>query len=136
MSGAELEPEQGLAGASRLLVGVGAIEGAAGVALAAVSAHAVPSEALGNASTLLMAHAGVVAALALVAARSAPRLGRLLRLPAMLIALGVGLFATAIALRVLGGITPPTGMAPLGGSITILGWLTLLGPALFGGRKG
>lgn len=136
MSGANPKPEQELAGTSRLLVGVGAIEGAAGVALAAVSAHAVPSEALGNASTMLMAHAGVVAALALISGYASPRLARLLRLPAALIALGVALFATAIALRVLGGITPPTGMAPLGGSITIIGWLTLLGPALLGGRKG
>lgn len=135
MTGLKPEPEQGLGGFSRLLVGVGALEGAAGVALAAVSAHAVRSEALGSAATLLMVHAGVVAALALLAARSG-RLGRLLRLPAALIALGAGLFAAAIGLRVLGGVAPPAGMAPLGGTITIVGWLTLLLPALLPGRKG
>ncbi|HEY4547491.1 MAG TPA: hypothetical protein VIG90_13850 [Pedomonas sp.] len=135
MAHPEAEPEQGLAGLSRVLVGVGAVEGAAGVALAAVSAHAIPSEALGSAATLLMAHAGIVVALALIAARSGRRMGRFLRLPAALIALGVGLFATAIGLRVLGGVVPPTGMAPLGGSITIAGWLTLLIPALLPGRK-
>lgn len=125
---------QGLGGVLRLLVAVGAIEGAAGVALAAVSAHAVPSEALGSAATLLMAHAGIVVALALIAARSNRTLARLLYLPAALIALGVGLFAVAIAMQVLGGMTPPRGMAPLGGTISIVGWLTLLGPALLGRR--
>lgn len=127
---------QGFGGASRLLAAVGAVEGATGVALAALSAHAVPSEALGSAAMMLMAHAGLVVALALISARSTPQLGRLLRLPAALIALGVGLFAAAIALRVLGGIAPPRGMAPVGGTLTMIGWLTLLAPALWAGRRG
>lgn len=129
-------PNQELGGSLRLLVGVGAIEGAAGVALAAVAAHAVPSQALGSAATLLMAHAGIVVGLALIAARSHRRLARLLTVPAALIALGAGTFGLAVALRVLGGIAPPTGMAPVGGTLTILGWLALLGPVLFGGRTG
>ena len=136
MAGALPEAKQGLAGLSRLLVAVGAIEGAAGVAFAAVSAHAVPSEALGSAATLLMVHAGVVAGLALISTRCEVRLGRLLRLPAALIALGVALFALSIALRVLAGVALPTGVAPLGGSITIVGWLTLLIPAVLSGEKG
>lgn len=136
MTRAEAEQGQGLGGVSRLLAVVGAIEGAAGVALAAASAHAIPSEALGSAGTLLMAHAGVVAALALIAGRSEPRLGRFLRLSAGLIALGVGLFAMAICLRVLGGVAPPKGMAPVGGTVTMIGWLSLLIPALLPGRKG
>lgn len=130
------EQNQRLGGASRVLVAVGAVEGAAGVALAALSAHAVPSEALSSAAMMLMAHAGLVVALALLAARSNRKLAWLLRLPAALIALGVGLFAAAIAMRVLGGVTPPRGMAPVGGTLTMIGWLTLLAPALLPGRRG
>ena len=136
MAEADIGQNQGFGAASRLLVAVGAIEGAAGVALAALSAHAVPSEALGSAAAWLMAHAGLVVALALIAARSRRKLARLLQLPAALIALGVGLFAVAISARVLGGLTPPTGIAPIGGTLTMIGWLTLLGPALLPGRKG
>ena len=136
MTSVEARHRQGLAGLSRLLAGVGALEGAAGVALAAASAHAIPSEALGSAATLLMAHAGIVVALALIAGHCEQRLGRLLRLSAGLIGLGVGLFAVAICLRVLGGVAPPRGMAPLGGTMTMIGWLSLLVPVLLPGRKG
>ncbi|MGK2284793.1 hypothetical protein [Pedomonas sp. V897] len=123
---------EGLTPVKRLLATVGALEGAAGVALAAVSAHAVPSPALGNAATLLMAHAGVVVALALIAAHAERRLARLLCLPAAILALGAGLFATAVAVRVLAAPEALRGVAPIGGSLTILGWLSLLPAALLG----
>src|SRR5690606_42129345 len=101
-----------------------------------LSAHAHSSEARCSAAMMQRSHAGLVVALALISARSAPQLGRLLRLPAALIALGVELFAAAIALRVLGGIASPRGMAPVGGTLTMIGWLTLLAPALWPGRRG
>lgn len=128
------EGAAGLSAASRLLVAVGALEGAAGVALAAVAAHAVRSEALGNAATLLMAHGGVVAALALLAGLLGRR-GWMLRLPVAVIALGAGLFGTAVAVRVLAAPDALGGVAPIGGTLTILGWLGLLIPALFAGRR-
>lgn len=123
----------GLTGLKRLLVAAGAVEGAAGVALAAVAAHAMPSQALENAATMLMVHAGVVAGLALLAAHTGARLARLLCLPAALLALGAGLFAAAVTVRVLAGPGMFGGMAPVGGSLTILGWLALL-PAALSGR--
>ena len=124
----------GLTVGSRLLMAVGAVEGAAGVALAAVAAHAVPSEALGNAATLLMVHAGMVVALALLAGHIGRR-AWMLRLPAAVIALGAGLFGAAVAVRVLAAPDALGGVAPVGGTLTILGWLALLTPALFAGRR-
>ncbi len=107
--------ELGIAAAAAFL-------GAAGVALAAVAAHRVPDPALATAAMMLMVHAAAILAIAAWAARSTAS-GGWWRVAARLILLGVALFSGDIALRVLDGVRLFPMAAPLGGSLTILGWL-------------
>ena len=115
---------------ARLLLATGAGLGGAGVALAAVAAHAVQTPALGTAATMAILHAATGVTLALgstlpISARTAA----LLRLSGWTIMLGALLFAGDVALRELAGYRLFPMAAPAGGSLMILGWLSLLLPA-------
>jgi uncharacterized membrane protein YgdD (TMEM256/DUF423 family) len=96
--------------------------GAAGVALAAVAAHRVPTPAMASAAQMLMVHAVAVLAIASWAVRS-PSAGGWWRGAARAMLLGVALFAGDIALRGFeaGSLFPMA--APIGGSLTILAWV-------------
>jgi len=108
----------------QLLVFLAGLMGAAGVALAAASAHAAPGAGLDSAGYLLLFHASAVLALAL-----AQQQGLVLRPLGLLVALafvlGTTLFAGDLALRAFAGHRLFPMAAPTGGVILILGWLLL-----------
>lgn len=121
---------------ARLLLAVGAILGSGGVALAAIAAHAVQTSALGNAAVMAVIHAVACATLAIGshAMGSTTRIAALLRLSGWVVALGALLFTSDIALRELAGHRLFPMAAPTGGSLMILGWLSLLVPAALARR--
>jgi uncharacterized membrane protein YgdD (TMEM256/DUF423 family) len=96
--------------------------GAAGVTLAAVAAHRVPTPAMASAAQMLMVHAVAVLAISAWAVRSALA-GGWWRTAARVMLLGVTLFSGDIALRgfEVGQLFPMA--APVGGSLTILSWV-------------
>lgn len=96
--------------------------GAAGVGLASVAAHRVPTPAMASAAQMLMVHAVAVLVVSAWSVRSAHAAGWW-RVAARVMLLGVALFAGDIALRGLevGSLFPMA--APIGGSLTILAWL-------------
>lgn len=110
--------------ASYLVAAIAALEGAAGVALAAVAAHVEQSPQLATASQFLMVHAGAGLALAALSAglREPSRF-----LPGLTLALqgGVALFSLDLALRALEGSKLFPYAAPIGGSTTIAAWTGL-----------
>ncbi len=96
--------------------------GAAGVALAAAAAHRVPTPAMASAAQMLMVHAVAALAVSSWAVRSATAAGWW-RVAARVMLLGVALFSGDIALKgfEVGSLFPMA--APIGGSLTILGWV-------------
>lgn len=98
------------------------VMGAAGIALAAVAAHRVQGPSIASAAQMLQVHAVAVLALLALAAQSGPG-ARLWLAAAATIAIGAALFATAVALPPLAGMTLFPMAAPIGGSIVIVGWL-------------
>jgi uncharacterized membrane protein YgdD (TMEM256/DUF423 family) len=99
-----------------------ALEGAAGVVLAAVAAHVEKSPLLATSSEFLMLHAGAgvgLAALALAAS------SRALVFSTYALQAGVALFSADLALRALGPGKLFPYAAPIGGSLTILAWLAV-----------
>ena len=109
--------------ATRLHLVLAALFGAAGVALLAAGAHLAGSNAT-TAGLMLVLHAGAV--IGLTAARRAGLVGNAsARIGISLILLGVALFSTDLALRAFdaGRLMPMA--APVGGSLTILGWLVV-----------
>lgn len=121
--------------ATAALVAVAALYGAAGVATAAAAAHRVDDPSLGTASTFLMIHA--LAILVLVAVAGAYGAGRLLTVPAGVIAIGVLLFSGSLILKVFLGASPLPAAAPVGGALLIVGWLAAAaGAVAHGVRRG
>jgi uncharacterized membrane protein YgdD (TMEM256/DUF423 family) len=111
-------------GRSRYLILAWAgIAGGAGVALAAVAAHAVATPALQTAATMLMIHAAAATAIAAVAPQS--RCGRWWNASALLMLLGSSFFSGEIALHELAGEQPLPMLAPIGGSLMIASWLAM-----------
>lgn len=107
-----------------IIATVAALQGAAGVALAAAAAHVDANPLLATASQFLTLHAGAGLALAALA-RTAPAFPRFLASAAFALQAGVTLFSADLAARVyLGGKLFPFA-APMGGSLTILAWLAL-----------
>lgn len=120
--------------ATRLLLAFAGLMGAAGVALAALAAHAYAGTALVSASTLLMLHAPAVIALAV--ARKAGLVHDLAgRVAAWALALGASLFAAAVALPLIGGFRLFPMAAPAGGTLLIVAWLLAAMAALIGGER-
>ena len=99
------------------------LTGAAGVALAAVAAHAVQTPGLASAAQMLILHAAaVVGIVALSTSRGNPRL--LLAVATAMLA-GALLFGGDVALLNLGGRRLFPYAAPTGGSTMIASWLAL-----------
>lgn len=119
---------------SMLIALIAALEGAAGVALAAAAAHVDASPLLSTASQFLMVHAAAGLALsALVGAEPPHPTG--LRAGALALQAGVALFASDLAARVYLGGKLFAYAAPIGGGLTILAWLGLAIWAAFGVSK-
>jgi uncharacterized membrane protein YgdD (TMEM256/DUF423 family) len=107
-----------------LIATVAALQGAAGVSLAAAAAHVDANPLLATASQFLMIHAAAGLALSALASNDPP-LRRLLAGAALALQAGVTLFSADLAARVyLGGKLFPFA-APLGGGTTILAWAVL-----------
>ncbi len=107
-----------------ILIALAALAGAAGVALLALAAHAAPGSGLDSAGSLLLFHAA--ATLGALSAIAHGFVGRRFGLAAVVLFLGgAALFAIEVALHALAGRQPFPMAAPIGGSLTILGWLVL-----------
>ena len=118
----------------RLLILWTGLMGAAGVALAAASAHLPDATRLASASTMLLFHApAALAALLLIERGLVQR--HLAAVAAAGLALGASLFAgDLIARQYLGaGLFPMA--APSGGTLTMAGWLLLGRSGLLGRRR-
>jgi uncharacterized membrane protein YgdD (TMEM256/DUF423 family) len=114
---------------------IAALQGAAGVSLAAAAAHVDANPLLATASQFLMIHAAVGLALS-AQARGAPPFRSVLLAGAFALQAGVTLFAADLAARVyLGGKLFPFA-APIGGGLTILAWLILAGWGAGGAVRG
>lgn len=109
---------------SLLIAAIAALQGAAGVVLAAVSAHVVEASLLDKSSAFLLFHAGAGLALAALA-RTGPYLPRGLILGSFALQTGVTLFSVDLAFRVFaaGALFPYA--APIGGGLTIVSWILL-----------
>ncbi len=107
-----------------LIATVAALQGAAGVSLAAAAAHVDASPLLATASQFLMIHAAAGLALAALAS-GATRPRPILIGAALTLQAGVTLFSADLAARVYLGSKLFPFAAPIGGSLTILAWLAL-----------
>jgi uncharacterized membrane protein YgdD (TMEM256/DUF423 family) len=111
-------------GAAYLIAMIAALQGAAGVSLAAAAAHIEQSALLASASSFLMFHAAAGLGLAaLAAALREP--SRFLVVLTLALQGGVTLFSFDIALRALGPGRLFPYAAPIGGSLTIAAWAAL-----------
>ncbi|WP_363347872.1 DUF423 domain-containing protein [Methylocystis echinoides] len=107
-----------------IIATIAALQGAAGVSLAAAAAHVDANPLLSTASQFLLIHAAAGLALAALAGAGAPA-RRLFVAAALALQTGVTLFSADLAARVyFGGKLFPLA-APTGGSLTILAWLAL-----------
>lgn len=111
-----------------------ALMGAAGVALAAASAHQPDASRLGSASSMLLFHASAVIGAALLTAQG------LVQRPLGLAAsfgflLGGALFAGDLVTRQYAGHGLFTMAAPTGGTLLILSWLVLAIAAIWPRRS-
>ncbi|WP_458759564.1 DUF423 domain-containing protein [Afipia sp. TerB] len=98
--------------------------GAAGVALAAASAHQPDATRLASASSMLLFHASAVIGVAVLTARGlAHRCLGMIAVWGFIV--GAGLFATDLVLRQYAGHSLFPMAAPTGGTLLILSWLTL-----------
>jgi uncharacterized membrane protein YgdD (TMEM256/DUF423 family) len=107
---------------STLLLIISGLYGAAGVALSAYAAHLAGGENLTTAAQFLLFHAALIAALSVN-----PPQGRTALVSGSIIALGTLLFSGDLTLRVVAGVKIWAMAAPTGGSLLILGWLSLAG---------
>lgn len=110
--------------ALRLVVLCAGLMGAAGVALAAASAHLAEAGRLAAASSMLLVHACAALGAALAAERGIVRRGGGLAAAFVLIA-GATLFAGELASRQFWGVSLFPMAAPTGGTLAIAGWLML-----------
>ncbi|MBN9584837.1 MAG: hypothetical protein BGN84_03485 [Afipia sp. 62-7] len=111
-----------------------ALMGAAGVALAAASAHQPDASRLGSASSMLLFHASAVIGAALLTAHGLAQ--RPLGLAASFgFVLGGALFAGDLVMRQYAGHGLFTMAAPTGGTLLILSWLVLAIAAIWPRRS-
>jgi uncharacterized membrane protein YgdD (TMEM256/DUF423 family) len=102
----------------RLAIFLAGILGAAGVAAAAGASHSEDPRVLGALALIALSHAPALLAFGLIAVQ-----GRVLRVGAVVIALGACLFCADLAARhFLGGALFPMS-APFGGTAIIAGWI-------------
>jgi uncharacterized membrane protein YgdD (TMEM256/DUF423 family) len=111
-------------GLFRVLVGLAGAMGAAGVALAAASAHQPDATRLASASSMLLFHASAVLATVLLAERSVIHM-RLGLAAALGFVIAAALFAGDLTLRQYAGHSLFPMAAPTGGTLLIVSWLVL-----------
>ena len=115
---------------SVLIACLAAILGAAGVGMAAASAHLAPGSSLSSAALIALTQApAILAALAAGHAGLLARGGAIIGAGALL--LGAILFSADIALRVFVGQPLFAMAAPIGGMVLIVGWLGLAIAGIF-----
>jgi uncharacterized membrane protein YgdD (TMEM256/DUF423 family) len=117
-------------GLFRILVGLAGVMGAAGVALAAASAHQPDATRLAAASSMLLLHATAVLATVLLTER------RVIHFQMGLVAaigfvIAAALFAGDLTLRQYAGHSLFPMAAPTGGTLLIVSWLVLAVAALW-----
>lgn len=110
----------------RSLVAAGGIAGAVGVAFAAAGSHLPDAARLATAGQIAMAQAPALLAIGLLA----PPGKRWLETAALVIAIGLVLFAGALAFHQATGNPALAFLAPIGGTAMILGWLGVAVAAL------
>lgn len=115
-------------------IGIGALLGAAGVALAAVAAHRTADPSLATAALFLILHG--VGAIALTAIAGGTPWPTVLLGAASLMLVAVALFSGDVSSRVLLGDKLFPMAAPLGGSLLIGSWLIAAVTALFAAIRG
>jgi uncharacterized membrane protein YgdD (TMEM256/DUF423 family) len=111
-----------MAKVTRILAAVAALLGAAGVIEAAAAAHSIPNPLLKTASDFLIVNATAAIALSALAGASAGASRVLLAGIGMLI-VGALLFGGELTSHVFLPQSPFVIAAPIGGTLTILGWL-------------
>lgn len=119
----------------RLAVVLAGLMGAAGVVLAAASAHQPDASRLASASSMLLFHASAVIGAALLTGHGIARRGFGLTATFGFIA-GAALFAGDLVLRQYAGHGLFTMAAPTGGTLLILSWLVLAIAAILPRRAG
>ncbi len=122
-------------GVLRLAVVLAGLMGAAGVALAAASAHQPDASRLASASSMLLFHASAVIGAALLTGHGIARRGFGLTATFGFVA-GAALFASDLVLRQYAGHGLFTMAAPTGGTLLILSWLVLAIAAILPRRAG
>jgi len=110
--------------AHRLLIGLAGLMGAAGVALAAASAHGGDASRLASASAMLLFHATAILAVIGLLARGLLH-GGIGLIAAAGFAGGAALFAGDLTLRQYAGHSLFPYAAPTGGTVMILSWLAV-----------
>ncbi|MCK1283194.1 DUF423 domain-containing protein [Bradyrhizobium sp. 44] len=110
--------------AFRLLIGLAGLMGAAGVALAAASAHGGDASRLAAASAMLLFHATAILAAVALLGRGLLH-GGIGIVAASGFAAGAALFAGDLTLRQFAGHSLFPYAAPTGGSVMILSWLAV-----------
>ncbi len=119
---------------SMIVVLTAALQGAAGVTLAAAAAHVDASPLLATASQFLMLHAAAGLALGALLNAALPH-SRILAGAALALQAGVSLFSADLAARVFLGGKLFAFAAPMGGGLTILAWLGIAIWAALSARK-
>jgi uncharacterized membrane protein YgdD (TMEM256/DUF423 family) len=117
-------------GLFRLLVALAAAMGAAGVALAAASAHQPDAARLASASSMLLFHASAVLAAVLLVERRVIHM-QLGFAAAFGFVIAAALFAGDLTLRQYAGHGLFSMAAPTGGTLLILSWLMLAAAAVW-----
>jgi len=103
---------------AKVLTVVGGLCGAAGVGLSAAAAHAGGANT-GTAATFLLMHAGAFLAIGLA------RSSQAMRIAAVVVLAGLVLFAGDLLMRDFAGMRLFPMAAPIGGTLMILGWITV-----------
>jgi uncharacterized membrane protein YgdD (TMEM256/DUF423 family) len=121
----------------RLWIGLGALAGLGAVAMAAVAAHVTPEHADPRANEMLRSaiqmqgwHALALLACGLWADRGRHHAARLTNWAGAAFAVGLLLFCGAVYPLALAGLRLPL-LAPIGGSLLMLGWALLAASALW-----
>ena len=117
--------------AQRLLIGLAGLMGAAGVALAAASAHGGDASRLASASAMLLFHATAILATVALLARGLLH-GGIGLAAAIGFVVGAALFAGDLTLRQYAGHSLFPYAAPSGGTVMIASWLAVTLAAVVG----
>lgn len=105
----------------RIIFGIAALWGVLGMVMLASGSHPPATSLLATGGQVLLFHAAAVLAVTNTQLVSGWRRAA----PIALMLTGSGLFALALGLHVLTGVAAFGFLAPVGGSVAILGWLAL-----------